>query len=181
MGQNEEETMGHWGYLGQELWRRAVQPVHSVPFVTYFLLAIIGLGCLGIWVELFELRTADSLPVSNGLLTALVTFYPAMIGSTSLRWIFHSTGEGNKILVSIGLFACVACFLSILYIIGSSQSAVFEKYLVALVASIIAIVLWWLANGDDDAFEQSVPSDTATGGHPDRQLKGGTKNFKVGP
>lgn len=73
---------GDWSYLGNKIKRRTLYPFADVPFVLYVLLAIIGLGCLGIWVEVIKLALSSDPKSYEAVLTALATFFPALIGSS---------------------------------------------------------------------------------------------------
>ncbi len=112
-------SKGDWRYLGHEIWRRTWGPFSNVPFVFYVVLAILCLGGLGIWVEL--VKTALDSPPKNfdGVLTALSTFFPALIGSASLQLILASTGNSDKVLVSFALLACFVSFFGVVLIRAS--------------------------------------------------------------
>ncbi len=175
MGEDSVET-GDWKYLGGELLRRTIQPVKDVPFVLYVILAIIGLGGLGIWVELVKVLLASGPFDQTGLLIALATFFPALIGSSSLQLILASTGNGNKVLVSFALLIC-----GVAVAVGVLINVFFETYPAAAFRSsiffaLIAVWLWWITNGDDPTYK-SAPVDAPSGGDTDRPLKGDTSGF----
>lgn len=171
------EKVGDWPYLWRELKRRTTEPVANVPFVFYVLLAIVGLGCVGIWVELVKLVLSEKKANLEGLLTALATFSPALIGSAALQLILASTGRGDKVMVSVGLFIALAAFAAVILISAIHKSFPITALLAALAFVAIAVWLWWITNGDDPTFK-SVPLDAPSGGSIDRELPGDTDGFK---
>lgn len=148
-----------------------------MPFVLYVLIAIIGFGCLGIWVELVKFSNAPEPSNTNGILTALATFYPALIGSASLQMVLYSTGRSDKILTIVAmLFFCVA-FGSVVLVSVYHARLPDLTMRVAIGFSIFAVWLWWIVNADDPTYK-SVAVDAATGGDPSKAPKGTTKGFK---
>lgn len=176
-GDSRDKPDGDWKYLGKELRRRTREPFAHVPFVFYVVLAIIGLGCLGIWVELIKLALSPGTGNWEGVLTALATFFPALIGASSHHLILASTGSGNKVLVSFGYVAGFAAFG------GAALIAIFHRMLpdlsfwAAVVFALAAIWLWWFTNGDDPTYK-SARIDAASGGDTERALKGDTRGFR---
>jgi len=148
-----------------------------MPFVVYVLLAIIGLGCLGIWVELIKVALSPETGNYEGVLTALATFFPALIGSSSLQLILTSTGRSDKVLVSFGYLVSIAAFAGVVLI------SIFHKLLpdLSFWASVcfvgLAVWLWWFTNGDDPTYK-SAAVDAASGGDTGRALKGDITGFR---
>jgi len=177
VGDARRKGNGDWRYLKQEVFRRTTQPFSDFPFVIYVLLAIIGLGCLGIWVELTKLSLSSGVRNYDGVLTALATFFPALIGSSSLQLILASTGNSDKVLVSFGYF------VSIIAIAGVILISVFHRLFPELtfwscvVFACLAVWLWWFTNGDDPTYKSGAV-DAASGGDPSRAPKGDTTGFK---
>ncbi len=166
-----------WTYLGREIKRRTVQPFSDAPFVFYVFLAIISFGCLGIWVEVVKIQLQQGTASYEGLLTAMATFFPALIGSASLQLILSSTGKADKILVSFALIACFASFGSVVLISVFHAIVPTVCFWAAIGFSVFAIWLWWFTNGDDPTYK-NAPIDAPTGGDTGRKLKGNTAGFK---
>lgn len=168
---------GDWRYLRREIVRRTRQPFSHAPFVIYVLLAIIGLGCLGIWVELIKFFLSLGQPNYSGFLTALATFFPALVGSSSLQLILVSTGNRDKVLAAFGYGITLIAF-------GAAVAVnVFHPTLpkLTLWASVFfavgAVWFWWFTNGDDPTYK-SAPVDAASGGDTGKPLKGDTREYK---
>lgn len=168
---------GDWRYLKREIGRRTTQPFSHAPFVFYVLLAIIGLGCLGIWVELLKVATSSVHLNYDGVLTALATFFPALIGSSSLQLILSSTGNRDKVLVSFGFSVIIIAFAAAVLISLLNPLLPNFTFWASVIFAVIAVWLWWFTNGDDPTYK-SAPIDAPSGGNTGRQLKGDTSGFQ---
>jgi hypothetical protein len=174
----DPNSVGDWRYLGREIWRRTWHPFHNVPFVFYVILAIMCLGSLGIWVELVKTQLSTPPPSYDGVLTAIATFYPALIGSASLQLILTSTGNSDKVLVSFALLACFASFFSVVLISVFYQLYPGWCFNVATFFAVFAVWFWWFTNGDELTYK-NAPVDVAAGGDTGKALKGDLADFKV--
>lgn len=143
----------------------------------YVLLAIIGLGCLGIWVEFIKVASATSPANYDGVLTALATFFPALIGSSSLQLMLASTGNRDKVLVSFGYFVSLTAFGAVVLISVFHPTFPDLTFWASVFFAVVAVWLWWFTNGDDPTYK-SGPVDAASGGDTKRTLKGDTSEFR---
>ena len=169
--------LSDWQYLGREIRDRSWQPFKYVPFVFYFILAIIFLGGLGIWVEVIKCLRGQ-ITDNSGLLTALSTFIPALIGSASVQQILSSTENSDKVLVSFSLFVCFISFFGVVLITVFYPDYPSWSLRAAVVFGIIAVWFWWFTNGREPTY-QNVPIDASTGGSVEREIKGNLSEFKV--
>ncbi|MCA3641217.1 MAG: hypothetical protein IOC63_05065 [Methylobacterium sp.] len=174
---NTNAVHGDWHYLRREISRRTCQPFSDVPFVFYVLLAIVGLGCLGIWFELIKLSLSSDLPKYDGVLTALATFFPALIGSSSLQLILTSTGNKDKVLVSFGYLVSLMAFGAVVLISVFHPTSPVLTLSASVLFSVFAVWLWWFTNGDDPTYK-SASVDAASGGDTGKPLRGTTSGFK---
>ena len=169
---------GDWQYLKKEICRGTSQPLSYAPFVFYFLLAIIGLGCLGIWVELIKVLLSANTQNFDRMLTALGTFFPALIGSSAFRLILASTDKRDKIFASFGFGMCLLAFAAAILISLLHVSFPIVTLCAAVAFAGFAIWLWWFANGDDPVFKSNLPIDAPSGGDTSKSLKGDTSGFR---
>lgn len=167
---------GDWHYLKREIFRRTSQPFSDVPFVFYVLLAIIGLGCLGIWVELIKVALSSGKNY-DGVLTALATFFPALIGSSALQLILVSTGNRDKVLVSFGYLVSIAAFAAVILMSVFHSLLPVLTFWTSVLFTVGAVWLWWFTNGDDPTYK-SAPIDAPSGGSTSRPLNGDTSGFQ---
>lgn len=172
-----EPALGDWKYLWREMKRRTKEPFADVPFVTYAILAIIGLGCLGIWSELIKIAIAEEPPRYDGVFTALSTFYPALVGSAAFQLILSSTGRADKTLVSFGYLVSFISVASVVLIAIFYKSFPTTCFSVSIISVCFAVWLWWFTNGDDPTYK-NAPIDAASGGDPSKMPKGSTSGFK---
>jgi hypothetical protein len=173
----DSEQMGDWRYLVEQLWLRTVQPISNASFVIYVLIAIVGLGCLGIWVELIKFCLLQTTTKGDGVITALATFYPPLIGAASIQLALSSTARRDKVFVSIAFLSFFMAILSVVLI--SILYASYPRFCfgAGIVMSIFSVWLWWFSNGDDPTYK-SVRIDAPSGGDTERELIGDMSGFQ---
>jgi hypothetical protein len=166
-----------WEVLRRELRGRTARPVSSVPFISYFIVSVVILGGLGIWVELVRFSVFSDRQCLSGLMTALLTFFPAVMGSSTSHLILSSSD--NKILRSFGLLLFVASFAVAIFIAVISPPYPVTSLVIGVVLSLLGLWGWWIANANDPALQNDPPVDAPTGGSPERALTGQIGDFRV--
>lgn len=68
---------------------RLLTPLGHFSFWTYFILAIIGLGAVGVWVEVVRWKLAPE-PETSGIITAIDTYFPAVAAGATLQLVMAS-------------------------------------------------------------------------------------------
>lgn len=171
------EIASDWAYLWDQIKMRTREPVKAVPFVVYIFLGIVLFGGLGIWTEILKIIIAAKPPGIAGLLTAVMTFFPTLIGSTAIQLVLASSQ--NKILMSFALFILFV-FLAVAILLPFFSSSHPRGVLViASIASICGIWTWWFTNSTDPTYRHKVPIDAPSGGPTDNPLKGNLSGFQV--
>ena len=171
------ETPNDWAYLWDEIRRRTREPVRAVPFVIYVILGIVLFGGLGIWTEILKIIISDKPVEIAGLLTAVMTFFPTLIGSSCIQLVLASSR--NKIMMSFALlilFVFLAVAILLPFFSTTHPCAVLA---VALFSSLCGIWTWWFTNSADPTFRHKVPIDAPSGGPTGNPLKGNLSGFQV--
>lgn len=183
-----------WVYLGRELRRRTIEPFGHVPFVFYLLIAVIFFGALGIWVELVKIGLTEpqavqaegppgTVPASidlGSLITAVITYFPALIGSAALQFALAQVNRTDKILITFALFMLIAFSIAAVLLSILSKAHGGPVLTVGLLFCVGAIWVWVIANADDVTFRRVPPKvDAASGGDPDRDLPGSLNGCQV--
>lgn len=174
----QNDSVGEWSDLWQEITRRTRQPWKQVTFVTYLVFAIVGFGGFGIWAELVELNLSEKPRNYDGLYTAVATFYPALIGAASFQLLLIAVAETNKVMTSFGvavLLTGITC--AILLGIFHDQYPT-ARFLAATLLSLFSIWLWIITDADNPIY-QTIPVDTPSGGDPQRYLRGDMSGFEA--
>ena len=171
------ETPNDWVYLWEQIKHRTLEPVKAVPFVVYIFLGIVLFGGLGIWTEILKIIISDKPTEIGGLLTAVMTFFPTLIGSTAIQLVLASTH--NKILMSFALFILFVFLAVAILLPFFSASHPYWVLVVASLASLCGIWTWWFTNSTDPTFRHRVPIDAPAGGAPDNPLMGNLSGFQV--
>ena len=177
---NPEEYPDHgeFSYVGKELCRRTAEIWKRFPLFVFVLVAIVGLGGLGIWVELVKALLSESPEESDGLFTAVATFYPALAGSASCQLILNATGMLNRIITALGILV-LFIFLAAAVLVGIFHSQYpFACLISAIILVVFSIWIWIISNADNPIFHP-VRIDAASGGSPSRNPKGDLSGFKA--
>jgi hypothetical protein len=156
--------------LKRELLDRLRSPVGSFTFWTYAILGIGICGGLAIWIEgakyLFGLAGTTS---SENLRLAVITYFPA-VGCGAAQQLFI-TEKQRMYLRSFGYAASFGflglCILAFLLQPNHPQWSM----TVGVIGSIMALTIWWIANGADPTFHDSDP-ETIVGGSTESKLPG---------
>ena len=165
-------------YLRRELCRRTAEVWKRFPFLVFVLVAIVGLGGLGIWAELVKVTLSENPERLDGVFTAVAAFYPAVVGSASFQLLLIATGKMDRTITAFGILVLTftigaAVLLSIYHALYPIACLIAAVFLV-----IFSIWLWIVTNADDPIFKP-VSVDAASGGSPSRDPKGDLSQFRA--
>ncbi|MFD1703521.1 hypothetical protein ACFSCV_10950 [Methylopila henanensis] len=161
--------------LGKDIWGRTCSPMRHVTFWVYLLLGVVLCSGLGVWFEVIRYAYGTNEAKPDAILVALLTFFPALVGSSSLQMVFGSEAKGLRAfaLLLVVVFALAASWLAF----GRpTDFSVAMRW--ALFFSVVAIWIWWIANGADPSFRDTVPVNAPIGGDPSVPLSGSLDGFK---
>jgi hypothetical protein len=152
-----------WVLLGKELVRRSLFPLPHSSFFFYFLVAVVGLGGIGVWIELEALtRTVQPTTSSlSSLRTALISFFPALAGTSCMQLIWSD--DSRKYLKSFSTAVMIAAAITAIMMARPSVSDETALW-VTSIACLFALWIWWIANAFQKEFLD--PPDSAVGGDP---------------
>jgi len=150
-----------WG----DLKRKFVAPKKSLTFYASLVFAVITCGGAGIWKALFFQSTPEGTWDLIAIATALSTYYPAIVAPALIEF----THEDQPYLRSFGLLSLVP--FGVLFALALMSE---PRWGIgwAAAASTLAILFWWVANGEKDFFRDVVKQDDPTGGDVKRDLMG---------
>lgn len=163
-----------WAALGRELALRAFEPIEHPTFVIFFFAIVVGVGGVGTWVELFKLYRLQETPGPlDGLITSLVTFFFALVGTSCTQLIIEeSESKALRALAQCVLFLAFVGAVLATAGIGSGQAGILPWTL----ASIAALAIWWLANAKSPGLRDP---DAPTGGAVTKTLPGSLADYKT--
>lgn len=158
----------------QELKKVLLMFRSGLSFVIYFIIAIIGFGCWGFWVELTKLHILNDENASDkDVMIALGTIFPALIGPTTLYIIYQSIRKNNLGLSSFGILVLLASFICALFIEMLNEMYPDPTFYFAIILTILAMALWIFTYRKDPVFYDDLPKpDIPIGGDPSRKLQG---------
>lgn len=170
----ESSQNNSWLDLIDDLAVRLVRPRYSVPFVMYLLTGVLLLGGVAIWVEIVKYsigshfyHPSSGRPAPNieAVLAAIHTFYPALAWSATMQLVLADAPEGeadgrpHKRLRALALF--LGSVVLVLAVVVMSLAEVLLPWVslaFGLLGVLIAIVLWWIANAEEDTYKDSPRS-----------------------
>ena len=164
----------HWAALKRELAQRAVEPIESPTFVLFFFAIVVGIGGVGIWVEIFKLIRPRGTPDPlDGFITSLIAFFFALVGTSCTQLIIEeSESKALRALAQSVLFLAFVGAVLATAGVGSGQAGVWSWTF----ASIAALVVWWLANAKSPGLRDP---DAPTGGAVTKKLPGNLSDYKT--
>jgi hypothetical protein len=164
--------------LGHDLVYRLKSPVASVTFWTYAVIGIVIFGGLAIWIELckYVFLDPDGKATSDGIRLAVNTYFPA-VGCSAAQQLFISEKQ-RTYLRSFGYFLSVAFMLACLFSFLIQIEHPMWSLWLGIALSVLAILVWWIANGNDPTFQDPDP-EGPIGGNTSAPLPGDTKGFSV--
>ncbi len=162
--------------LIQELGRRWKAPIGQVSFWVYLTVAVIGVGAIGIWVEVSRAVDASKFD-AKGLITAIYTYFPAIAAGSALQLMMDASKEEHKFLRSfcVGSTAIVILF-TLPFFRGSSNLTLL--WFCGVCGVIYSLWLWWITNGCSESFLDIDPTDSL-GASPDADLSGDTGGYNL--
>ncbi|MFT8523330.1 hypothetical protein [Gluconobacter oxydans] len=158
----------------QEIFSRFTNPVGQVTFWAFFLVGVIGFGGWGVWYEVFDYLTASEDKI-NDLIISFITFFPATSGAAFVQMYLAADEKywkSSVMLLGVPFFimTCLLTYLRINYHLLS--------LVLAILTSVLALALWWIANGSDPAFSDGIRQDASVGGNINTPLQGNLSGFK---
>jgi hypothetical protein len=134
-------------------------PLGQLSFWAFLLIAIVGAGGYGVWVELYRWsNTADA--NLSGVILAIFTYYPALAGASIFQLIFHSEKYVRSGFTVIG----VSIFLITFFFFPTPGSVNICSLLIGLLLAFISVFIWWIANGNDGTYHDNPNPNSSTGG-----------------
>ncbi|MDP1735392.1 MAG: hypothetical protein Q8L44_13620 [Sulfuritalea sp.] len=152
------ENGGSFRLLWAFIYSQLKTPLPHFSFWAYLLVAVLGAGALGFWVELVRFWRGDS--DTAAVLTAVYTFFPALAAGATLQMSLDE--RDKKYVISFAHLAGAIVFITTLpRTLNFSGMAV--SIVLGVVGTLLATLLWWIANGGNSSFQDFTPT-AAVGG-----------------
>lgn len=170
---------GLYREIADELGERTAKPIRHPSFVVFFACAVLGLGALGVWLELYSYIYPDRGGYANretdALRTALLTFFPAVAGTAAMQLMW---AESTKHFRSVA-FAILGVFLVVALVISPARISNGSALFFGVVASVMSLWVWWIANAKQaDLLDEINPSDSVGGDNVQVKLAGSLDDFQ---
>lgn len=163
-----------WLYFGQEIKDKSKSPFDHPEFLGYFLLSIIIAGSLGVtYTVLTEFGYFKSI---NKIPSSIATYFMALTAVGVLDINLSEKWKQPRIIL---IYSLITGAISVFLLVLSNVLSETLAYASAILGTLLAWLLWWLANADNEKLTAKPKPDDATGGDPEKDLKGSNENFKV--
>lgn len=165
--------------LWKEVVERTKKPKGHPSFVIFFVIAVLGFGALGIWIELYGYIYPDLMPwppqPTDALRTAVLTFFPAVAGTAAMQLVW---AESSKHFRSAA-FLVLVVFLVAALLVSPSRITNESALIVGVIASLLSLWVWWIANSTQaDLLDVVDPEDAVGGQNPEVPLPGSLNEFQ---
>jgi hypothetical protein len=179
MSANNESpiTKGLYREIADEFKERTTKPAKHPSFVLFFVFAVLGLGALGIWLELYsyiypELGVYQSRK-TDALRTAILTFFPAVAGTAAMQLVWAGSTKHFR----SAAFAILGAFLVVALITSPSRISNTSALVVGVIASLVSLWVWWIANAKQADLLDN-PSAPTGGDDVNRKLPGSLEGYQ---
>lgn len=164
----------------EELKRRTREPRNQFVYWIYFVFSICVIGGISILIELYKYYWSGTSPNSFALYAAMATYFPALVGSSSMQIMFEKTSD-KRIVAFFTACLIVTGIFAILLISASGEISKLNWF-VLICACVFALWIGWISNAYNLALydEDPPPIDAAVGGdNPNAELQGNTNGFQT--
>lgn len=160
-----------WALIG----RRLSRPSRQWTFWVVLVVGIFGLGYLAVWIEESNVpsaATGDKLePLRLAYATAMIAVAAPCIAQLVLAL--------NKMAGLTALLLTVAVSM-LAYRVSAFAPNLSSVHVYGIPGLLIALFAWWLANGEDELFQDRTTPNVSTGGtDTQRDLPGGQNNVRT--
>lgn len=140
------------------------KPVKRFNFWIYFAVCILGFDVVGVLLSCH-------FPDKPSTFMSVFSFYIAIAGASCIDFIF---GEDERKYIR-GFSIISAVVLVVLSVVSFTETC----YLLAIIATIISFILWWLANADNPKLVDVAKPTAPLGGDVTKDVGGKTGGFNV--
>jgi membrane associated rhomboid family serine protease len=167
----------HWIDFSSDLWRMLKAPLGQPPFIFYFLGIIVIVGGLGVSLSISEGINAGTLVASTAVPRSLSTFLLAILATAFVDLSMHFEAQAKRSLKMFALFTLVLGTVG--GTIALLTSNIKMAYSSAVAGSLLALLLWWIANSANEKLFEPNPSPTASLGENLQEMPGTLEGFQT--
>jgi hypothetical protein len=162
-----------WSKLCRELITRCTKPIGQPTFVIYFLVFIVLIGALGVLIKLGKIITSGATPQDHlSLAQDLSTYLFALIAASLVDLLFSESAE----MPSLKMFALSLFVVGVIFgVISQFSTSPVLAIPSALIGTLLALFLWWIANYDNAKLIEPEPDARDAIGGDTTQIAGSTK------
>jgi hypothetical protein len=170
---NQDSPKDEGPGLFTPVYRRLTKPVKQLSFWVVLVLGIIVLGYLAVMIEAVRVAFAkepDFEPLKLAYATAILA-----VGAPCQMQLILGQDKMLRVLAIVLIFLNLA----LAYCVGSQAQGALWVNVSGLIGLLIATCSWWLANGEDELFQDRPAPAAPSGGDTSRELSGGSSGVKI--
>lgn len=159
-----ESFWEHWVSLRDFYFERLRSPIRHPTFIIYFFIAVLGVGGCGVWVSLWSDVTVIG--------ASLYTYFLALTAASAFDLLL-SDGHPKYVratAITVGIIIALLAGCMMLH------PKTCWSIVVGILGSLIAALLWWIANAENPKLSDAPPNPS-TGGDTNRPIPGSTEGY----
>ncbi|WP_146256752.1 hypothetical protein [Stenotrophomonas maltophilia] len=170
--------------LSKEAVSRTILPSRHPSFISFFIIAVLGFGALGVWIEVYALFFPEAVTSTNAaqgsslssIRVAILTFFSAIAGTSAMQLFW---AEDLKHYRSAS-FLLLVLPVSAAIVTAPSRFPNWLALAIGIIISIASMWIWWIANAKNpDLMDKPTDPGAAVGGDPNGGMNGSTGDMKV--
>lgn len=133
-------------------------------------MAVLIFGGFGVWAPIILNSLGLSSWLTNPLVNALYTYFPAIAGASAIDLLFGT---------QIKLVKSFAILVLAVIIIWATTTLGYKNIYFGIIGVLLSLSLWWVANGDNPNLLDFPSPDATLGGDTSNPVNGQTDDFKT--
>lgn len=167
----------NWTDFRGELKERFKKPAGHPTFIMYFVVVLIIGGGLGVWLPPVVSALGGEISASKPELSVAMSLATYVVAILSAGLADALLSEISRAFRMFALSLCIiGAVIALLALLTSSKQGAF---LFSGVGAAISLLLWWLANANDEKLQEAqIPVDAPVGNQPEQtDLPGNTQGY----
>jgi len=152
---------------------RFKKPVGQISFWSYLIVAVLGMGGLGIWHAIRE--AAIGVQPLEAVSISIYTYFAALAGASIFQLILNDDKAVRATFMLLGSGLAVYAGFCFFFLDHNSDIALWAGGL----GFVISLLIWWAANGDNSCLYDNIDPTASLGGDDTAQPVGSDEGFEV--
>jgi len=161
-------------HVAEFIGQRIMRPIGQVSFWSYLVVAVLGLGGLGVWHAFLQAYYFESAPKGD-VAVSLYTYFAALAGASIVQLTLDEDKAVRAAFQFFGFLLAGYGFVCFFFLNDGSDRAVY----MGLGGVFFAVVIWWVANGDNSCLQDNIDPKDSIGGDETLSPSGDDEGYKT--